>query len=168
MSSIWEGSFVLGNTSATTLSAGPGIKIDSTSVPGTIKISNDETVLLDNYGNNTALQLNESPLNFKEVKLYCRGSSINGNNEAWGSMNIDCEQLSSTNYVMVNGGFCGSCSAPVTGNTYVMYALYSGCSGTNWKKTFGMATRGSYIDATNSGHFFIYKIVGCNRISGGN
>ena len=123
----------------------------------------NETVLYDNYGNNTDLQLSESPLNFKQIELYCKGSNINGNNEGWGSMKIDNEQLSSTNYVMVNGGFCGGCSSPTTGNTYVMYALYTGCSGTNWKKTFGMATRGSYIDASNSGHFFIYKIVGINR-----
>ena len=41
---IWEGTFVLGNTSATTLSAQPGIKID-TSVPGVIGIGTDETVL---------------------------------------------------------------------------------------------------------------------------
>ena len=123
----------------------------------------DETVLYDNYGNNTDLQLSESPLNFNQIELYCKGSNINGDNEAWGSMKIDNEQLSSTNYVMVNGGFCGGCSSPTTGNTYVMYALYTGCSGTNWKKTFGMATRGSYIDAANSGHFFIYKVIGVNR-----
>lgn len=123
----------------------------------------NETVLYDNYGNNTALQLSESPLNFKQIELYCRGSQINGDNEAWGFMKIDNEQLSSTNFVMVNGGFCGICSSPKTGNCYVMYALYTGCSGTNWQKTFGMATRGSYIDAANSGHFFIYKVVGINR-----
>lgn len=41
---IYNGTFVLGDTSATTLSAGEGIKLD-TSVPGIISISNDETVL---------------------------------------------------------------------------------------------------------------------------
>ena len=42
---IWNGTFLLGNTSACTISAGPGIKIDDSSVPGVIKVSTDETVL---------------------------------------------------------------------------------------------------------------------------
>ena len=160
--SISQGTYTIGQTSATNFIAGQGIKIDEPSA-GTVRIGTDETVLYDNYGNNIDLQLSESPLNFKQIELYCKGSEINGTNEGWGSMKIDNEQLSSTNYVMVNGGFCALCSSPTTDNTYVMYALYTGCSGTNWKKTFGMATKGSYIDASNSGHLFIYKIVGINR-----
>ena len=71
MSEIYNGTFLLGNTSATTLSAGPGIKIDSTSVPGTIKISNDETVLWSGWNNNSTdkIYLTESLSNFERVKL---------------------------------------------------------------------------------------------------
>ena len=40
MSNIYDGTFILGNTSATTLSAQPGIKLD-TSVPGVIGIGTE-------------------------------------------------------------------------------------------------------------------------------
>ena len=77
MSEIYNGSFVLGNTSATTLSAGPGIKIDD-STPGVIKVSNDETVLWS--GSLTAsgdtINLTEKLNNFEhfivEWKSYAR------------------------------------------------------------------------------------------------
>ena len=71
MSEIYNGTFLLGNTSATTLSAGPGIKID-TSVPGTIKISNDETVLFSgnlSQGNKDTILLSEPITNFEKFKV---------------------------------------------------------------------------------------------------
>lgn len=68
--SIYNGTFVLGNTSATTLSAGEGIKLD-TSIPGTIKISNDETVLWEapTSAGSTSCNLSESYKNFDSVKI---------------------------------------------------------------------------------------------------
>ena len=70
MSEIYNGTFLLGNTSATTLSAGPGIKIDD-STPGVIKVSNDETVLWSGWNNNSGnkIYLSESLNNFERVKL---------------------------------------------------------------------------------------------------
>ena len=66
---IYNGTFVLGDTSATTLSAGPGIKIDD-SVPGVIKVSNDETVLWSgNAVNNDVLNLSENWNNFEYIGL---------------------------------------------------------------------------------------------------
>ena len=70
MSEIYNGTFLLGNTSATTLSAGPGIKIDSTSLPGTIKISNDETVLWS--GNDINATVSEPLSSFETVKIYAK------------------------------------------------------------------------------------------------
>lgn len=67
MSQIYNGTFVLGNTSATTLSAGTGIKID-TSVPGVIGISNDETVLWS--GDALSATVSESLTNFETIKIY--------------------------------------------------------------------------------------------------
>ena len=76
MASIYDGTFVLGDTSATTLSAGEGIKID-TSVPGVIGISNDETVLYSaapkNYGGGSSgesITLNESISSFERLRFY--------------------------------------------------------------------------------------------------
>ena len=70
MSEIYNGTFVLGNTSATTISAGPGIRIDD-SQPGVIKVSNDETVLWS--GTTTAsgdvMNLSEPFSNFERVRV---------------------------------------------------------------------------------------------------
>ena len=72
MANIYDGSYVLGNTSATQIIAGEGIKLD-TSVPGTIKISNDETVLWSGALTGTAgsltAQLSEPFTNFEEIRL---------------------------------------------------------------------------------------------------
>lgn len=70
MASIYDGTFVLGNTSATTLSAGPGIKLD-TSVPGVIGISNDETVLFetDSSSGVSAVTCSESVKNFERIAV---------------------------------------------------------------------------------------------------
>ena len=76
MSQIYNGSFVLGNTSATTLSAGEGIKLD-TSVPGVIGISNDETVLWsstnstgDAIAEGDHITLSEEISNFETIEIY--------------------------------------------------------------------------------------------------
>ena len=68
---IYNGTFVLGDTSATTLSAGPGIKIDD-SVPGVIKVSNDETVLFSAGNDSSGYQsgnLTESIMNFECIRV---------------------------------------------------------------------------------------------------
>lgn len=72
--SIYNGTFVLGNTSATTLSAGPGITLD-TSVPGVIGISNDETVLWEGT-RTSACDLSESVSNFEKLSVFL--SDFNG------------------------------------------------------------------------------------------
>ena len=71
MSEIYNGSFVLGDTSATTLSAGPGIKIDD-SVPGVIKVSNDETVLWEGTLTTSSdkITLSEAKTNFDRIGIY--------------------------------------------------------------------------------------------------
>ena len=95
MSEIYNGTFLLGNTSATTLSAGPGIKIDSTSVPGTIKISNDETVLYSG-AYTSAFSVSEPITNFNNIRLVCHnnrdneyafGSIVNTNYFTFGTIN---------------------------------------------------------------------------------
>ena len=68
--SIANGTYVIGQTSATNFVAGPGIKIDSPSA-GTVRIGNDETVLWSGYLTTTgAIQLSESVRNFETVECY--------------------------------------------------------------------------------------------------
>lgn len=62
MNTIYDGSFVLGQTSATNFVAGPGIKIDEPSA-GTVRIGNDETVLYDNPTNNNVSTTAEFVMN---------------------------------------------------------------------------------------------------------
>ena len=76
---IYNGTFVLGNTSATTLSAGEGIKID-TSVPGIIGISNDETVLWSGYvkmENDATITASEPLSGFEKIDFYMEGYADN-------------------------------------------------------------------------------------------
>ena len=69
---IYNGTFVLGNVSATTLSAGEGIKI-TTDEPGVIKVSNDETVLWETPVENTPVAsaaLSEPLTAFESFKVH--------------------------------------------------------------------------------------------------
>ena len=79
MANIFDGSFVLGNVSATTLSAGEGIKI-TTDEPGVIKVSNDETVLWEGTSSQSAnptFILNEPATNFRYVDFYALPHNTN-------------------------------------------------------------------------------------------
>lgn len=73
MNTIYDGSFVLGNTNELTFSAGPGITIDSPSA-GTVRIGNDETVLWSGAltVGNTA-QMTEPVSAFERYKFYLLG-----------------------------------------------------------------------------------------------
>lgn len=68
--SIANGSFVLGNTSATTYQAGPGISITQPS-EGTVRISNDETVLFetDSPSGVSAVTCSETVKNFEKIAV---------------------------------------------------------------------------------------------------
>ena len=67
--SIANGSFVLGQTSATTYQAGPGISITQPS-EGTVRISNDETVLYDSSAKWTGITFSEPASNFEIIRVY--------------------------------------------------------------------------------------------------
>ena len=68
MNTIYDGSFVLGQTSATNFVAGPGIRIDEPSA-GTVRIGNDETVLWegDQVGSAFTITASEPPTNFQYI-----------------------------------------------------------------------------------------------------
>lgn len=71
MNTIYDGSFVLGETNNLTFSAGPGITITQPS-EGTVRIANDETVLWE--GNALTGTLSESPWNFDKLGFVTSGS----------------------------------------------------------------------------------------------
>ena len=71
MSSIWDNTYTLGDSSATVISAGPGIKI-TTDEPGVIKVSNDETVLWSGAYSTatTSVNLSENFNNFEKLEVW--------------------------------------------------------------------------------------------------
>jgi hypothetical protein len=94
MNTIYDGSFVLGQTSATTYQAGPGISITQPS-EGTVRISNDETVLYSG-AYTTAFSVSEPITNFNNIRLVCHnnrdneyafGSIVNTNYFTFGTIN---------------------------------------------------------------------------------
>ena len=164
---IWNGTFLLGNTSATTLSAGPGIKIDDTSVPGTIKISNDETVLWEGTGTNPQYvsgTFNENPWNFSSLKFYqCNlqgGKCVN-------EVELFDNPTSADRSIVI--------MSP-RGNNEINYdAVKLLVNPTSWSatnsKTLAMSwTTTTFNNNNNVANALksVIKICGINRISGGN
>ena len=155
INSIANGTFTLGQTSATNFQAGPGIKIDSPSA-GTVRIANDETVLWS--GNALTGTLNESPWNFEKLGFETSGSlnslqynefpAISGKN-MMAMTTIGPESTAVWHFTPSQISF--------NGNTFTLkscdfYAITS-------QKTFN----------SNAGdHIKMIKVIGINRISGGN
>ena len=71
MNTIYDGSFVLGQTSATNFVAGPGISITQPS-EGTVRIANDETLLYSGaYSTTTtAVNFSEEITNFDKIEVW--------------------------------------------------------------------------------------------------
>jgi len=155
MNTIYDGTFVLGQTSATNFVGGTGITVDSPS-EGTVRISNDETVLWS--GNATsAVNLSEALNNFERIKIeYGPDSPEWHEYKAGDSIKI---------HEMIKAG--GTSATYWIGNVTLLF------SGTNirvmtaycWDFKNTMSYNTAYNTyALNS----IRKVVGVNRISGGN
>ena len=166
MSQIYNGTFVLGNTSATTLSAGEGIKI-TTDQPGVIGIGTDETVLWSGASSSGNFTLSENPYNFEYIRIY--GSW----QEPELSMNeVLISKAKSNSDKFMIGGFAGD--AESNSYVYIRDTWYKvNNSGFNFSayKASETVILGTRIDRQNDSSYAykrVYKIVGINRISGGN
>ena len=75
--SISQGTYTIGQTSATNFIAGNGIKIDEPSA-GTVRIGNDETVLWSGEATTaaTAINLSEPLTAFNKVEIWNKGGQI--------------------------------------------------------------------------------------------
>lgn len=161
--SIANGSFVLGQTSATNFVAGHGIKIDEPSA-GTVRIGNDETVLWSGKDftvtNGTHLsatvQLSEPISAFNEIKIISSG-------------NLDSETIV-LDTTKTGGNATFTWIAPEGGN-----ANWIGLRGvftdqTHLKVYGGYSTSLASVFTANGWWSYknIYKVIGINRISGGN
>ena len=161
INSIANGTFTIGQTSATNFIAGPGIQITEPSA-GTVRIGTDETVLWSGVTNcisgSDSIVLNEPASGFEKLDFY-----ITNNDRT--TFNIKSIEATKAQFDLSNIEGLGSTGMAIRKtqcitNDYVNYTL------TNF-------ARMSFTNA-NSWNFAPYyglavtKVVGINRISGGN
>ena len=166
--SIYNGTFVLGDVSATTLSAGNGIKI-TTDEPGVIKVSNDETVLWSgNYtpGNGTApsdvsVQLTESIMNFERIQISIMGKVGRVIEILPSEVTTTVDAFNKSIYLT---------GIDSVNNTTIVGLLISTVENNSTKLRFRAGYSSNWADAYRSGkdwgYFTLIKISGINRISG--
>ena len=154
MNTIYDGTFVLGNTSATTYQAGPGISITQPS-EGTVRIANDETVLFSGNltGNGATAQLSEPITNFERIKVY--GHTDDGIQCPWFTEFYPSAEVEDVGVASNNKGWAKWFNFTITSG-----GLYTNVTGR--VLTFGTTTWG------NLDTYGMTRVVGINRISGGN
>lgn len=166
--SISQGTYTIGQTSATNFQAGPGIKIDQPS-EGVVRIGNDETVLWSGAltVGNTA-QMTEPVTAFESYKFYLLGyeRKLKVVNEFWTDGASTGNEPYKVNPIIfqVGPGFftinAGDCkwNASWDNLQYVTgYNKWMPFNSSTWNQI-----------NTNTDSPTIVKIVGLNRISGGN
>lgn len=161
MANIYDGTFILGNTSATTLSAGEGIKLD-TSVPGVIGIGTDETVLWSGTRTNEVI-LSESAYNFEFIRIEMDEDSSNAPNPI---VTIKPSAVMTFGYCygMANA-FLAFVYATLTNNTTLKFAATKSVQFGSFTSTNVSLTATLDLDQVINS---IVKVVGINRIAGGN
>ena len=165
MNTIYDNTFVLGQTSATNFVAGPGIKIDEPCA-GTVRIGNDETVIFSGAGTSAA-SISEDIHNFEQVQLHLQHGTY-GPAQVF---TINPITMGTTGYFAITRprGVAGLNVA------YIRFEVnQSGISAVNSKMiSFGSWTNntvtGSSVDLNNpEDRNSIIKVVGINRISSSN
>jgi len=170
--SIANGSFVLGNTSATTYQAGPGISITQPS-EGTVRISNDETVLWsgDFHSTGTTITLSEPMTAFEKLEFWNKPGQVYSIGSNWSASQptaymCECDY----NRVEMNASGFKYITVTLSANSSdfktIEYKRNQVCLFVRGSTTgqCGMDYYRNVLDAEAR----ISKIVGINRISGGN
>jgi hypothetical protein len=161
INSIAQGTYTLGQTSATTYQAGPGISITQPS-EGTVRISNDETVLWEGNGTGSdTFNLSESMANFETIKILYNPWSDNTSTHYF---EFDYNRRNST----MNYGIMSDVSTYTLGTLRLFFVTF-GFTDTQLKVTNICYADGSFtVQTLDKSRVKVYKIVGINRISGGN
>jgi hypothetical protein len=166
MNTIYDGTFVLGNTSATTYQAGQGISITQPS-EGTVRISNDETVLWSGTAapSNFPLTMIEPFSAFEKIE-FVWDTRYNGDygTPTKGTIVYTDNHGSTvpTKYTLVE-------AYPNASQTWWdWWYLENDNNGTtlsNLKAIYYPMTGGNSATQSNCR---LFKVIGINRISGGN
>lgn len=164
MNTIYDGSFVLGNTNELTFSAGPGIRVDSPS-EGTVRIANDETVLWSGTltsASNIYNALSEPLSSFGFYRIHIRP-----NEQSIGMM----EQIQDFAYNSGEQKWCYVDGRYIAANQRTQNTLYVEFNNSvdgfhlrpGWKMVGITQTTG-----VSNYDFTVTKVIGINRISGSN
>ena len=152
--SISQGTYTIGQTSATNFVAGPGIKIDEPSA-GIVRIGNDETVLWSGSAYTGTFSENISA--FEKIQFHMKDDThIVGVGTLY------------TNDILTDGNYIVGCAATVwqpNSSPVRILSVSGNLTGFNsnnvsyqwWSKNDG-----------GFASFNVTKVVGINRISGGN
>lgn len=155
---IWNGSYTLGDSQETQITAGTGIKV-TTPAAGQIQISNDETVLYSSSSTSvvTSFTLSAKPSEFDRIRIsgYVNGGRF-------------CTEIPSDTGIDANIRFACTSYAPDSyGHPLQIYgASYTSTNGltyTWYRETlrwFNQNTPGTVAGTTNEVKPVIYKIVG--------
>ena len=159
MNTIYDGTFVLGNTNELTFSAGPGIKIDQPS-EGVVRIGNDETVLFSGtYNTNTtAISLSEPVSNFETFKVMWQHNN---------TPRLSVFEYGGDSYqVYYIGGRAENAAERVT------FEAWWDINGNSMTKKFCrwnyMSNGKNSLDWSDANEVIPVKVIGINRISGSN
>lgn len=165
--SIANGSFVLGQTSATNFVAGPGIKIDEPSA-GTVRIGNDETVLYSGAGvYNTDIQLTESLSGFDYLRVdYALSLNNTESKYSYNSVSriIPTNNLMTCKQLYINDMFPNGTGVGQIVIRNVGYTVNNDGTKLNYMNSYQVFFNGSTW-TTGSTNMPIYKIIGINRIN---
>ena len=155
--SISQGTYTIGQTSATNFIAGTGIKIDKPS-EGTVRIGNDETVLWSGSwkpGNgtkvtNSAIAVSESVSNFEYIRVVTEG--------------ILCQTITMT----PNQCQALICYPESDDRTSILGLKISKDDDTHIRFRCGYSKDfiQAYRSGSDRGYFTLKKTIGINRISG--
>jgi len=156
INSIANGTFTIGQTSATNFVAGNGIVIDEPSA-GTVRIGNDETVLWSGSTTATAA-LTEDIRNFERVRV-----AFNHNNGSYGISEFLVSEIS-------GGGSCPLTVVPTFSNNFA--SVYS--QSWNFPTTTSFSTafkckewwgNAGVVSSKDSTNHTVVKVWGINRIN---
>ena len=164
--SISQGTYTIGQTSATNFVAGPGIKIDEPSA-GTVRIGNDETVLYD--GDSTpaySANMTEAATNFERLRLEITPEGTYRNYASF--IEIDPNANGRIWDLVIGNGESNAWLSIIRTRLSVDGLTLT----TDYKKAISFGSYTSTSTATTAtstaSPTCILKVVGINRISGSN
>lgn len=161
--SISEGTFMIGQTSNLNFEAGPGIKVTEPS-EGTVRIATDETVLWESQNGFSStivsIDLSEAYGNFDIIAVYWSHNGVDNEIQYYNSKSATNER-----WVHFGGREAGN------GNFYFFTAVWKQTSTTNFVKDicfYRLIGPSQCSNGSSTNELVPIKVVGINRISGGN